>query len=204
MSGHNAGRRRGVGRRTRALTHSTPGVEALTQAHERLSGLLGRLLGRLGHNQHHAERVPEEDRQRIVESLFQDGPGFRYFAWRFSALMWMSVTIAVLGLLADSTAVVIGAMLVAPLMSPILGFAAALVMGWPWKALRQAIVAAVGAAGAIALAAVVSAPNSLAKSAANRRVRRMRSSRSHARLSKRLWRPSSASCQRYSSCTSPG
>lgn len=165
MTGLHTGRRRGVGRRTHVVQHHPPpwsprthlNIAGLHQAHERLSGLLGRLLARLGHNQKHAQRVPEADRRRIVRSLFHEGPEFRYFAWRFSSLMWMSVTIAVLGLLADSTAVVIGAMLVAPLMSPIMGFAAALVMGWPMKALRQAIVAAVGAMGAIALAAAVSA-----------------------------------------------
>ena len=165
MTGLHTGRRRGVGRRTHVVQHHPPpwsprthlNIAGLHQAHERLSGLLGRLLARLGHNQKHAQRVPEADRRRIVRSLFHEGPEFRYFAWRFSSLMWMSVTIAVLGLLADSTAVVIGAMLVAPLMSPIMGFAAALVMGWPMKALRQAIVAAVGAMGAIALAATVSA-----------------------------------------------
>ena len=170
MTGLRIGRRRGVGRRTHHVQHnphphephphepkSNLNVASIHQAHERLSGLLGRLLGRLGHNQQHAERVPEADRRRIVKSLFHEGPEFRYFAWRFSSLMWMSVTIAVLGMLADSTAVVIGAMLVAPLMSPIMGFAAALVMGWPLKAIRQAIVAAVGALGAIALAAAVSA-----------------------------------------------
>ena len=158
VSGQHAGRRRGVGRRTNFFkSSSSSGVEVLTNAHERLSGLLGHLLGRLGHSKNHAERVPEEDRRRIVEHLFHEGARFKFFAWRFAALMWMSVTIAVLGLLADSTAVVIGAMLVAPLMLPILGFAAALVMGWPMKAMRQAGVAAVGAIGAIALAALVSA-----------------------------------------------
>lgn len=44
-------------------------------------------------------------------------------------LMVLSGTIASLGLISNSAAVVIGAMLVAPLMTPILGFAASLVQG---------------------------------------------------------------------------
>jgi len=155
--GQYKGRRRGAGRRTRKVPLSVAHTDVFAHAHERVSGLVGRALGRLGRNQQHGDRVSDAERRRIVRSLFHEGPRFRYFAWRFSALMWMSVTIAVLGLLADSTAVVIGAMLVAPLMSPILGFAAALVMGWPVKAMRQAAVATVGAIGAVALAALVSA-----------------------------------------------
>ncbi|MCP3909954.1 MAG: DUF389 domain-containing protein [Actinomycetia bacterium] len=129
----------------------------LTTAQDTLSGVIGRGLGRLGRNHSQALRVPDEDRQRIITNLFQEGARFRYFAWRFAALMCMSVVIAVLGLIADSTAVVIGAMLVAPLMSPILGLAAAVVMGWPVRALKQGALAGVGAAGAVALAALASA-----------------------------------------------
>ena len=158
MFGRQQDRRRGAGRRTRISSRSAaPTAEAFANAHEQVSGLIGRALGRLGRNVRHSERVSEQDRRRIIRGLFHEGPRFRYFAWRFSALMWMSVTIAVLGLIANSTAVVIGAMLVAPLMSPILGLAAALVMGWPMRALRQGAVAATGALGAVALATAVSA-----------------------------------------------
>jgi uncharacterized hydrophobic protein (TIGR00271 family) len=48
---------------------------------------------------------------------------------RFYALVATSTLIASLGLIANSTAVIIGAMLVAPLMSPIFGIALALVRG---------------------------------------------------------------------------
>jgi len=94
------------------------------------------------------------DRERIARALFHEGDRFLPFARRFSALMTMSVLIAVMGLLADSTAVVIGAMLVAPLMTPVLGIAAALVMGWPRRVFRQAIISAAGAGSAIGLAAL--------------------------------------------------
>jgi uncharacterized membrane protein len=46
---------------------------------------------------------------------------------RFGILM----TFAAAGVIADSTAVVIGAMLIAPLMTPLMGLALSLAMGWP-------------------------------------------------------------------------
>jgi len=97
--------------------------------------------------------LSDVDRDRILHGLFHEGHRFGQFARRFAALMTMSVLIAVMGLLADSTAVVIGAMLVAPLMSPVLGAAAALVLGLPQQFLRQLAVLAVGTAGAVGLAA---------------------------------------------------
>ena len=100
--------------------------------------------------------LTDGDRERIMRDLFHDGYRFGRFARRFAALMTLSVLIAVMGLLADSTAVVIGAMLVAPLMSPVLGAAAALVIGLPQQFLRQALVLALGTIGAIGLAAATS------------------------------------------------
>ena len=120
----------------------------LAKAHGVTGGLLG-LIGRWDPGD-----LDDGDRARITAALFHEGHRFAPFARRFAALMTMSVLIAVMGLLADSTAVVIGAMLVAPLMSPVLGVAAALVMGWPQRVLRQVVISAVGAAGAVGLAAL--------------------------------------------------
>ncbi len=100
--------------------------------------------------------VNQRARQVTVSTLFPEGDEFAPFVRRFTALMMLSTLIAVLGILADSTAVVIGAMLVAPLMSPILGLSVAVVMGWPRRALRQSAIAATGATGAIALASLTS------------------------------------------------
>lgn len=102
------------------------------------------------------DRSNEQARDAAVADLFPEGAELAPFLRRFTALMMLSTLIAVLGLLADSTAVVIGAMLVAPLMSPILGLSVAVVMGWPGRALRQTMIAGVGAAGAISLATVTS------------------------------------------------
>lgn len=118
------------------------------KAHGVTGGLLG-LIGRWDPGD-----LNDTDRARITAALFHEGARFAPFARRFAALMTMSVLIAVMGLLADSTAVVIGAMLVAPLMSPVLGIAAALVMGWPARVFRQAVISAAGAAGAVGLAAL--------------------------------------------------
>lgn len=75
-------------------------------------------------------------------------------AWRlrFSVMLALSVVIAVAGLTADSPALVIGAMLVAPLMSPVLGFSVALSMGWPRHMGRTATTVVAASAGSVALA----------------------------------------------------
>jgi len=101
--------------------------------------------------------VSDQERRRVIRSMFHEGVRFRHFAWRFSMLMALSVCLASLGLMADSPAVIIGAMVIAPLMDPVLGVAASLVMGWPRRGSRQALIVLAGAAGAIALAALISA-----------------------------------------------
>jgi uncharacterized hydrophobic protein (TIGR00271 family) len=66
-----------------------------------------------------------EDQLEVREELIDDAqPGPDYFV-----LIVLSSIIAALGLLLNSPAVVIGAMLVAPLMSPILGFSLSIVLG---------------------------------------------------------------------------
>ena len=66
-----------------------------------------------------------EDQLEVREELIENAqPGRDYFV-----LIVLSSIIAALGLLLNSPAVVIGAMLVAPLMSPILGFSLGIVLG---------------------------------------------------------------------------
>ena len=55
------------------------------------------------------------------ESLLFDGPGARRKLTRFWTLLALAAIIAAAGVVVDSTATVIGAMIVAPLMTPILG-----------------------------------------------------------------------------------
>lgn len=67
-------------------------------------------------------------------------------------MLLLSVAIATFAVLADSTAVVIGAMLVAPLMTPILGLAGGLVNGWGRRAIQSAVLVISGALLSILLA----------------------------------------------------
>lgn len=68
---------------------------------------------------------------------------------RFAFMTMMSAGIAVLGLLLSSPAVVIGAMLISPLMSPILGFGFSLAL-FDFRELRRSLKAlAIGASVAV-------------------------------------------------------
>lgn len=101
-----------------------------------------------------ALKMNRDERARVVSCLFHEGARSQPFVRRFMALMALSTLIAVLGLLADSTAVVIGAMVVAPLMAPVLGVSAALVMDSPRRALRSGLISLAGTIFSIALAAL--------------------------------------------------
>ncbi|MFW2380267.1 MAG: DUF389 domain-containing protein [Acidimicrobiales bacterium] len=118
--------------------------------------LTERAIGRLARRYLHNNRMAREERARVVANLFHEGGRRTPFVHRFGALMILSSLIAVLGLLADSTAVVIGAMIVAPLMAPVLGVAAAIVMDWPRRAAESALTAGLGSLMAIALAVAAS------------------------------------------------
>lgn len=68
--------------------------------------------------------VPDKDKAALIRKLVENGtPDFDYFY-----LIGLSTLMATLGLLLDSSAIVIGSMLIAPLMYPILGVALGLVM----------------------------------------------------------------------------
>ncbi|MCC5952276.1 MAG: DUF389 domain-containing protein [Acidimicrobiia bacterium] len=97
-----------------------------------------------------ARELPVEDRNRLDEKLFFEGAAYRPRLARFTVLLLLSVFIATLGIITDSTAVVIGAMLIAPLMVPIMATTAALVTGLPGRAGVSALIVAGGTAGAIA------------------------------------------------------
>jgi uncharacterized hydrophobic protein (TIGR00271 family) len=101
----------------------------------------------------HRPRLSATERREAMEALMLQPtvPSLR----RFSVLMSLSVVVAAVGLLQDSTAVVVGAMLIAPLMSPIMGLAASLVMGWGRRLLTGASVVVMSMAGAVAIAWVM-------------------------------------------------
>lgn len=72
--------------------------------------------------------VTADDIARMREGLFFEGDDNGRRVSRFCLLLLLSAIIAAAGVAGDSTATVIGAMIVAPLMSPILGIALAVVL----------------------------------------------------------------------------
>ncbi len=83
-------------------------------------------------------------REALYDKILFDGPNQRRRLVRFYTLMTFAAIIASMGVITDSTAVVIGAMLIAPLMTPLMGMAISLVMGWPNRLALSATVAITG------------------------------------------------------------
>lgn len=82
------------------------------------------------------ERSMEPDLRDEVTGAIFEGLDTRDGTVRFVALMAFATAIATFGIEADSTAVVIGAMLIAPLMSPIMALSAGILMNWFDRAVR--------------------------------------------------------------------
>jgi len=83
--------------------------------------------------------MSHEQRREILNELFFEREERMPYVKQFYSLLTIAALIAIVGLYGNSPAVVIGAMLLSPLMTPILAFAAALVMGWPVRSGRLAI-----------------------------------------------------------------
>lgn len=88
----------------------------------------------------------------IKEILRFEGRDKLAYWRRFTMLLMLAVVIATMGLLRNSAAVIIAAMLVAPLMTPILGIASSIVMGWSGRAARLLLIVVCAAICSIALA----------------------------------------------------
>ena len=84
--------------------------------------------------------------------IYFEGDDRRAYWIRFANMLGISVLIATVGLYRNSGAVVIAAMLIAPLMTPILGISSAMVMGWTRRMLYLLAVVGVASCGTIALA----------------------------------------------------
>lgn len=84
-------------------------------------------------------KVSEARKKQIIGEITSGSePGFRFYA-----LLSTSSLIAAFGLILDSTAIIIGAMLVSPLMTPIIGITMGIVIGKPrllGSALRSVII----------------------------------------------------------------
>lgn len=95
-----------------------------------------------------------QERQRIMDAVaLRTRPGWRF---QFGLLQLLSVTVAVMGLSTGSPAIVIGAMLLAPLMVPVLGVGAAVAMGLPKHLGRAAGTVVVASIASVVLAALLS------------------------------------------------
>ena len=101
--------------------------------------------------------VGDEMRASVVDSLFFEPPDSTRKQVGFWVLLILSTTIATLGIIAESTAVVIGAMLVAPLMTPIMGVSAGIVNGWMRRVTNAFATIAGGVAVSIGVAWIVAA-----------------------------------------------
>ncbi len=97
-----------------------------------------------------------EERHRVLEDLFFEHDRRFPYLKRFTVLIVLSSMIAAFGLLSNSAAVVIGAMLVAPLMTPILAAAAALVSGQAARLAESVSIILGGTLAAIGVAWLVS------------------------------------------------
>jgi uncharacterized hydrophobic protein (TIGR00271 family) len=96
-----------------------------------------------------------ERREAIADTLYFGGADRSRKIASYVTMLALSVTIATLAVLQDSTAAIIGAMLIAPLMTPIMGCAAGLVAGWRRRVVASLGVVTVSVASAIGLAWVL-------------------------------------------------
>ncbi len=89
--------------------------------------------------------------QDQIEKLYQEEEEALSNWIRFFNLLFISVIVATLGLYRNSGAVVIAAMLLAPLMTPILGIAAAIVMGRMHRLFSHVLAVLIASLGTVAL-----------------------------------------------------
>lgn len=99
----------------------------------------------------HGGPVDQSEVARVRDLLMFEEPGLRIRLFRFGALLVLASAIATFGLIGDSVATVIGAMIVAPLMLPIMGLAFGISIG-DRKAIGMSL--AVAACGIITAVAV--------------------------------------------------
>ena len=96
-----------------------------------------------------------ERRAEIAEGLYFEEPGRNQKLSSWWTMLGLSVAIATYAILQDSTAVVIGAMLIAPLMTPILGAAGAIVNGRKARLASSLIMVFLGVSAAILLSFII-------------------------------------------------
>jgi uncharacterized hydrophobic protein (TIGR00271 family) len=113
--------------------------------------------GRLAEDWLREHRLSTERTEDISDTLFFEPPGRGAKLASFWVMMGLATAIATFAVIQDSTAVVIGAMLVAPLMTPIMGIAAGMVNGWGARMAGSLALVAAAVGAAILLAWVLAA-----------------------------------------------
>lgn len=96
-----------------------------------------------------SEDIPVSERTNAFNRLF-----FHYKKdWQtsFALMLFLSAGIASLGLSLDSSATIIGAMIIAPLGQPILALGGAIALGWKIQSLRMFRITIVGVLSALAM-----------------------------------------------------
>lgn len=99
--------------------------------------------------------LTQDDLVRMRNQLFFEGSDARRRLSRYWLLLLLSAVIAAAGVVSDSTATVIGAMIVAPLMTPILGLVLSVVLSDRPNFIRCLVLLLAGAAAVVGLAWIV-------------------------------------------------
>jgi len=111
----------------------------------------------------HGGVVDDGEIARVREALLFEEPERKCKLIRFFSLLILAAAIAAYGLLGDSVATVIGAMIVAPLMLPIMGLAFGVSLGDRKSILSSFVTSILGIATAISIGFLLtwgSAPSS--------------------------------------------
>ncbi|MEN8234589.1 MAG: DUF389 domain-containing protein [Actinomycetota bacterium] len=103
------------------------------------------------------EAWTDEEREQVLDDLFPADQRVIPYAKRFFTLIILSTTIAAFGLIGNSAAVVIGAMLIAPLMTPMLALSASLMYAQMARLIGSVVIIVLGTIGAIATGWLASA-----------------------------------------------
>ena len=106
----------------------------------------------------HGGPVSLDEVERVRDTLVFDSPGLGPKLFKFIVLLVLASCIATYGLLGDSVAVVIGAMIVAPLMLPIMGLAFSVSVGDQRAIGNTLVVSLLGIVTAVAVGFLLTLP----------------------------------------------
>jgi uncharacterized hydrophobic protein (TIGR00271 family) len=106
----------------------------------------------------HGDPVDKEDIKRLRDLILFEGPDLKKSLVRFFCLLILAAGIATYGLLGNSVATIIGAMIVAPLMLPIMGLAFSISIGDSYAIKNSLLISLGGIVIAIAVGYLLALP----------------------------------------------